>query len=319
MYFVGIDAGATKTIFVLTNEKGDVLTRHHAGPCTFIYYGAERLTDIMNEGIIVLCAREGIAVRDIAFAALGIPGFDEKEGAPEEIYAVCEKLGFAGNIICECDSYVGWAGSLAMEPGVNITAGTGSICFGVDNRGNTARSGGWGVYCDEGSCRWLGERLIALFTKQADGRLPRTALYEIFRHHFNITEDLHFITTLNHDLNYTKTAQLQVLLCDAHGQGDEHAKALYGEAAYELALGAAAVADKLGLPEGYAVSYSGGLFRSGDCILKPLAQRLAEGNGVLVKPKHPPELGAALMAMGKFFPGRDFKDFTFNERNVRAW
>ncbi len=45
---------------------------------------------------------------------------------------------------CVNDVEVGWAGSLACKPGLHMVAGTGSIGFGRDPQGCTARCGGAG-------------------------------------------------------------------------------------------------------------------------------------------------------------------------------
>ena len=45
--------------------------------------------------------------------------------------------------------------------GINIVAGTGSIAFGKNKYGETARSGGWGpVIGDDGSAHWIGLKVI---------------------------------------------------------------------------------------------------------------------------------------------------------------
>ena len=313
MYFLGIDAGGTKTSFVVADENGRIRARHGLGPCTFFDTGSEQLTAIIKEGATTVCQEAGISMDELTFAALGIPGHGEGADVDVQILQACEQAGLAGKIVCECDCYIAWAGSLAMKAGINIISGTGSICYGVNANGKSARSSGWGAYCDEGSCRWLGERLIALYAKQADGRMPRTVLYEMFRSHFGIGEDLHFIQTLNHELDYTKTAQLQMLLGEIHERGDIHAKALYDAAARELALAAAAVAAKLELSPGFAVSYSGGLFRGGERILAPLTKELDAVGGRIVPPKFPPDLGAVLMAMSQVMKDVDFGDFVFVE------
>jgi hypothetical protein len=88
---------------------------------------------------------------------------------------------------------------------------------------------------------------------------------------------------------------------------------LYNEAAAELTLAVSAAAAKLSLPEGFAVSYSGGLFRSGDCILKPLGEKLTELGCRMAAPRFSPELGAVLLAMRQVTPDRDFEKFMFSE------
>ncbi|MCL2057346.1 MAG: hypothetical protein FWH02_09060 [Oscillospiraceae bacterium] len=313
MYFLGIDAGGTKTSFALSDESGRIHARHTSGPCAFFSTGSEKLTAIVADGVAAICTKAGIAMDALTYAALGIPGYGEGEDVDVQIRSACEKAGLSGKIVCECDCYIGWAGSLAMKPGINIISGTGSICYGVDADGKSARSSGWGAYCDEGSCRWLGERLITFYTKQADGRMPRTVLYEMFRAHFNIKEDLHFIKTLNHELDNVKTAKLQILLGEIYDRGDALALALYDCAADELTWAASSVAEKLDMPPGWAVSYSGGLFRSGERILAPLTKRLEMRGGQICAPKFTPELGAVLMAMRQVDTKADFGEFEFTE------
>ena len=47
-------------------------------------------------------------------------------------------------------------------PGVIVIAGTGSIAYGRNREGQTARAGGWGfAISDEGSGHWIGRTAVA--------------------------------------------------------------------------------------------------------------------------------------------------------------
>lgn len=314
MYFLGVDAGGTKTAFVLANERGDIVARLRRGSGGFFGLGQEGLKKLISEGVQTLCETAGIQMADITHAGLGFPGYGEKPGSEAEILAACEAAIGKGKVSCECDCYLGWAGSMAMEPGINIVAGTGSICYGLNAAGQAARSSGWGAYCDEGSCSWIGRRLIGAFTKEADGRSPRTVLCDMFRAHFEIADDTQFIHTLNHEIagKGSETAKLQYLLKEMFDAGSETAKEIYEQAAKELALSIWAVAQKLGM-EAYQASYSGGLFQSGERILEPLRREVKQRGGTLVTPKFPPELGALLFAMRGYDKQWDFTTLAFTE------
>ncbi len=321
LYFIGVDSGGTKTSFVLCDRRGRILARHRSGSGGFLSSGEHKIAAMLREGVAALCAQAGITVEGVAAAALGFPGYGEAKDSARTIDRLCEQIFGRGKAQCHCDCYLGWAGSLALQPGINIVAGTGSICFGVDDRGRAARSGGWGAYCDEGSCRWIGSRLIQTFAKQADGRMARTALYERFRTHFALDEDVHFVGPLNHELGPSgaKTAQLQVLLKELFDAGDPHAAAIYREAAQELWLAIGAVAAQLGMAgSSYRVSYSGGLFRSGPCILGPLGELVSAGGARLVAPRFAPDLGAVLLAMRSALPGLSAADVQFTELETTA-
>ncbi len=55
------------------------------------------------------------------------------------------------------------------EPTVVVIAGTGSVVLGIDAKGNTKRSGGWGhLFDDEGSAYWISLRILQEFFKYND-------------------------------------------------------------------------------------------------------------------------------------------------------
>ncbi|MFA9379618.1 MAG: N-acetylglucosamine kinase [Acetanaerobacterium sp.] len=313
MYYVGVDSGGTKAVFVLTDESGRIIAQHNREGATFLRDGLDGVYKLVRTGVEQLCRQGEIAVEDIASAGLGFPGYGEGVGSKAAVEEACEAAIGKGKAVCCCDSHLGWAGSLAMEPGINIVSGTGSICYGVSADGRSARSSGWGAYGDEGSCTWIGGRLIAAYQKQADGRMPRTRLYEMFRRYYSIEDDILFIQRLNHELSGARpeTAKLQVLLKEIWETGDLVADEIYTEAASELALSIHTVARLLGFAGTYNASYSGGLFRSGDCILQPLSRAVEKNGGCLRTPRYAPEVGAILMAMRRIDPEVDFSNLVF--------
>ena len=59
--------------------------------------------------------------------------------------------------------------------GIVVLAGTGSIAYGADRRGRTARSGGYGfLLADEGSGYWFGHQALRAVVRASDGRGPST-------------------------------------------------------------------------------------------------------------------------------------------------
>ncbi|MCL2486866.1 MAG: ATPase, partial [Oscillospiraceae bacterium] len=244
-----------------------------------------------------------IALGNIAGICFGLPCFGESAEGDRLLSAELSKRFWGTPISIVNDSEVGWAGSLGMNPGVNIVAGTGSIAFGRDASGRTARCGGWSeFFSDEGSCYWLGRKTMGLFSKQADGRLPKNALYDIIREAFSLEEDFAFIdvmedVTIKHR---DKVASMQMLLMRAALSGDGSARDLYVQAAGELAATVAGVAGRLELPPPFPVSYSGGLFKAGDLIMEPFAAKITALGGYLQAPLFSPEYGALLLARERF-------------------
>lgn len=317
MYFLGIDSGGTKAAFLLGDEKGNVYARYRAGGCAALGARKEGMKKMVSEGLLKVCEIAGITKEDIRMLALGISGYGEGEGIEDETLAACEEAFIPGRAVCQCDTYVGWAGSLLFEPGINIIAGTGSVVYGVNQNGKTARSSGWGAGCDEGSCSWHGQRLVEAFTKQADFRWPRTKLYDMFRQRYQIDgDDHHFVMPLNREVvrGGKGLAELQYLLKEIWDTGDEVANEIYEKGAEELYLGVQGVARQLQIPMNEVkVSYSGGLFKSGKAPLKPLEKLITQQGGELIKPRFEPDVGALMMAIRSAIPTFDPHQFVLKE------
>ena len=317
MLYLGVDSGGTKAAFLLADETGCVIARHREPGCAVLGARKAGVKKMLETGIAEICCKAQIEKEQIAALGLGICGYGEGEGTEQETAEACAEAFFPDRYACGLDTYVGWAGSLLFEPGINIIAGTGSVVYGVARDGSTARASGWGAGCDEGSCSWHGQRLVEAFTKQADGRMPKTALYSMFRERYHINgEDEHFVMPLNHEVvrGGKGLAELQYLLHDAWLAGDPTADAIYKAGAAELFLGVQAVAEKLQIPwNELKVSYSGGLFKSGECALAPLGELIAKAGGELVKPIYEPDVGAVLMAIRFHKPNFDLSQFKLQE------
>lgn len=165
------------------------------------------------------------------------------------------------------DVEVGWAGALECQPGIHIVAGTGSIAFAKDESGHAARSGGWNEFFGERRLLLLDrQRSHDLFTKEADGRAAKGALYEIVRQELRLADDMDFIDLVIREYApyRDKVAAFQRFAAQAAQAGDAEAIALYERAAHELALMVQALKRELRFPDGTKVSYSGGLFQTGD-------------------------------------------------------
>jgi N-acetylglucosamine kinase-like BadF-type ATPase len=201
---------------------------------------------------------------------------------------------------------------LACQAGVNVVAGTGTIGFGRDKSGKSARAGGWGEFCgDEGSAYWLGKRAMTLFSKQADGRLTRTPLYDLMRNHLKLRRDLDLLSLVYDGLKDSRKdiAQLAVVLYNAVQLGDPYAIDAYREAAHETSLIVRAIIGQLNFDQEHPtlVSYSGGVFSAGKWVLEPLRSYLSDINIELVTPIFSPVIGAALYAL---ITDKELKDWT---------
>ena len=74
-----------------------------------------------------------------------------------------------GQIRVVADTEIALEAAFGQGPGVIVIAGTGSIAYGRDENGKTARAGGWGfAISDEGSAHWTGRLAVAAILRATD-------------------------------------------------------------------------------------------------------------------------------------------------------
>lgn len=303
-YYIGVDGGSTKTIVAISTENGVPLKMLTRNGCSYQSVGIDTSVRILSGGIKELLNSMKLHLSDCAGCCIGMPCFGENTSIDKVIEDRMKELLFPLPVHIVNDVEVGWAGSLECREGIHINAGTGSIVFGRDKKENSARCGGWyEFYGDEGSCYWIGRQAMGLFSKQADDRIPKNALYKIVREHLGLVNDFYFTDVIRENwAPYRwKVAEFQVYAYEAYKEGDISVKILYANAAKELALMVKTVKEKLNFSmEQINVSYSGGLFQTEELILEPLKNELESLGCLLKEPLHSATEGALLMAIEKF-------------------
>lgn len=187
--------------------------------------------------------------------------------------------------------------ALKGSDGVMIISGTGSIALS-QYKGQRSRVGGWGYWIgDEGSAFWIGKQVLSVFSKMADGRLKKSALYDCVMDSLVLSDESELIKILSeHPRPKEAIASLARVCYIASTKGDKHAIHIFKQAAHELAeLIETSIKRN---PELKTVRLSGGVFESGDVILKPLKELLP--SDLDIQPiSNPPLYGAYLIGKMK--------------------
>ena len=305
MVFLGYDGGGSKCAFLLVDENLNVLAEKEL---RIVDYPEESnlFAAMIRDGILAVAEEAGITAGEISFSCFAITGYGELAEQDRTMEADIREILGNDRFYCCHDGVGAWAGSLDLMPGINLIAGTGTVAYGRDRFGNEGRVGGWGFFCgDEGSAYWLGRRLLSIYTKEADGRLPSGAAYRCVREEFCIESDFAFRYGLCEEIwrDRAKVADLQRVLLKAAKEGDPAAVEAYRDAAHELAQIVTCLIGKLdfgtagsGAEAEIPVSYSGGVFHAGELVLGPLEEELGPHGVKLVEPVHAPVYGAALLA-----------------------
>ena len=194
------------------------------------------------------------------------------------------------------DAVIALLGATGGEPGVIAIAGTGSIAYGRNAEGHTARAGGWGyVFGDEGGAFDLVRQALRAALRHEEGWGHSTALREALLDATgaaNVNHLLHRFYTP--DYPRARIASYATLVDEAARNGDSIARDILHGAGQALATFVAAVRRQLfHRSEPARISYIGGVFRS---------EILRERFAMLVQlesddPVQPPALGPAAGAL----------------------
>lgn len=289
MVIAGIDGGGTHTRLELRDEENRLLSRTEFGPFNLNAIGEAAFRRLLRQvfaacGDMADCARLCVGGAGISNPAVGTILGQE-----------LERAGFSGMWKLCGDQEIALRG--AMDgPGIAVIAGTGSICFGKNQAGQTARSGGFGHLIDDGGSGYaLGRDVLSTAVQALDGRCPDTAILERVYHRLG-REDPGAIVSFVYDETTDKAAiaRFSSIALALAEEGNPAAQAILNRGAGELYALAAAVQRRLGL-EGRPIALLGGLLSGENPYRRAVARKLA-GLGTVIYPAHDALWGAAQMA-----------------------
>jgi glucosamine kinase len=168
-YYLGIDGGGTKTRCVLADET-TVLAKAMTGGCSVIRHGEQQAREALHTAIHQVCAAAKISPDRVSAVCIGATGAARPEIAAKirSILAELTSETFT-RIEVVGDTVIALEAAFGAAPGVIAIAGTGSVVYGRNAGGQTARAGGWGfAVSDEGSGHWIGRRAVSAILKARD-------------------------------------------------------------------------------------------------------------------------------------------------------
>lgn len=300
----GIDSGQTSTRCVLATTDGELLGRGTGGSLIHLNaHGAhERFLGSIGQALQEAWAAAGITQRPLAAIVLGATGI--VAGSPEASTAaeLLSKLVRADVVQICSDSMIALQGAHAGCPGVVVITGTGTIAFGMDSSGRTARAGGWGwLIGDEGSAFAIGRAGLRAACYAHDGMGPETTLNESFTQHFGIVS-LHDVKRVISapDFGAKGFAALAGVVSKAAEYGDAVANRIIREAGLALAQETAAVVRRLEFGANpVPVAPLGGAFDHVFGLQEAFVSAMETTSvpAVVTQPQLPAVLGAVLMAL----------------------
>lgn len=295
-YFLGVDGGQSSTTAIVSDETGRVLSIGTGGPCNHVKTGDGRAK---FENAILGCLKDK-AKFHFRSVCLGF------SGGPKDKELLVRQMISADEYSVTNDGIIALIGATGGEPGIIVVAGTGSIAYGRNARGETARAGGWGyIYGDEGGAFDIVREAVRAALRAEEGWGPATVLSAklLAATASESANDLmhRFYTT---DFPRPQIASYSKLVDEAAKEGDRIAIEILNRAAQQLALFAASVrATLFGPHDNPVVCPVGNVYKS-----EILRARFEMLTGNCRDPLYGPASGALLEAwrIGGISPGTAF-------------
>lgn len=302
---IGVDGGGTSLRLAVATETGELLGVGLAGSGNFHDVGIDKFQANLQQAYSRAQALEEAPSprADAIFLGLGSVATEEDRAA---IRGAVRELSLApeDRIGVDHDLRVAWMGCLAGQAGIVLIAGTGTACYGRDDRGNSWQAGGWGhVLDDPGSSYWLGRQAMTAAVRDFDGRGAATVLRARVKETLGLADIRHILRRVDlKGMTRSEVAALARLVTEAATEGDAVARGIIDRGANELAKMVTAVAKNLGLADmarQVPVSVTGGLTNAGDVFMDPLRKAIEDHlpQAVFTKPELPPVLGAVMLAI----------------------
>lgn len=303
-YIVGIDGGGTKTAVAIAHDQEDDTLTFTVGPINYNGGDADAIAasfeEIFNRTKLY-CGN----LQEVAHVCIGAAGISN----PLVVRFLEQHVrsnGYNGPLTITGDQETALYGAQNDMQGIILIAGTGSICFGVNEEGEQHRTGGFGhLIDDEGSGYSIGRDLLSLLVRAEDGRIKDSIIPAMVYEQLGlgtVQEVIGFV----YDKNTTKKeiAQLAPIMTNACEKGDVHALKLAEHCAASLYELVVPVIERLKLVDS-PIAIAGSVLQKSPFVKAALERKLVMSypQSKLILPIKDAAHGAVLLGRSKMNKG----------------
>jgi N-acetylglucosamine kinase-like BadF-type ATPase len=271
--FLGIDGGGSKTC-CLVGDETSVLGRGAAAGSNVVRVGEDTARRALHEAIHQACESAKVNPSQIRRACVGLAGAARPE-VRNAVHRIIAQI-IPGDIEITGDMEIALEAAFGDDSGVIVIAGTGSIAYGRNSQGQTARAGGWGfAISDEGSGYWIGRTAVATAVREGE-QSQDTCLLKAIAKLWGITTHQQVVMTANSTPAPDFAALFPVVLKAAEKQ-NKQAREVLTQAAKELVTLAEDVLNRV-FPDtaSVPVAMSGGVFAHSSQVREVFYNRLSK-------------------------------------------
>jgi N-acetylglucosamine kinase-like BadF-type ATPase len=268
--YLGIDAGGTKTDCAVSNGA-ELLGQATGASCKLARVGKERGRENLQTVIRQATETARVDPATIQHVCIGMAGASLAEAVHWAQQTIRELMPDS-TIYVAGDHVIAHRAAFGTSPGVLVISGTGSIAFGRNQAGETARAGGWGPnVSDEGSAFWVGREAVTAALHAFDFGKSNGLLATIADCWKVAPEEVIRLANSSEP----RFPELAGPVVNAAEQGDPSARAITDRAGKALAGLASAVINRL-WPDGgvVPVALSGGVLQGSADVRKAFRDAL---------------------------------------------
>lgn len=299
-YAIGVDVGKSETTAVVLDSVDEILGRGHSG---FSDYHSGDLTAVSDALLSAMQAAVKQAGIDLS-QAQSVTWALARGMHPWEFHRFTDLAAEMlpnTSVVVVSDSVATLVGGIYGRRGIVLIADTGMVAYGENERGEHARSGGWGYLLDRGGTYALARESLGALATAADNKRLSTSLTEHILQKLGL-ENPNDVPKWLYDPQHqiAEVTELAPLVLAEAEAGDIMAVEAVARGADALASAVETVAYRLGFQRcPFPVVLSGDLLTTSpfyrDVVTQSVLTRLPGAQPRL--PKADAAVGAALIAL----------------------
>ena len=297
MYVVGVDGGTTKTIALVADDQGRILSAARGGGSNWSGEDVAIPMQVVIDTVREATERAGLASQQIDIGVFTLAGADW----PEDHIRRAEFLSLAGivqRVQVKNDSFGGMRAGLHKPYGMVLAAGTGMNAAVITPDGTEWAFGYYETFGGAGS---LVQDAFTAILRAEDGRGQPTLLTKMMLIHMGYpTVEALLRASVLHQVDYGKFSTFAPLVFEAALKGDPIAEALIIRQGKGLAEYATAMARRFQMCDiEFDIVLAGSLFKGvGSLLVDTLTQEVHQvaPRAHIVRARFEPAVGAVLLA-----------------------
>lgn len=297
-FVIGIDGGASKTAALIASTDGSVAIGRRAPGSAIVGRPHPEAVGVLAGVVGALLDAAGASLRDVRALVIGLSGIDFPDEYDEQFAVLAEGLGIdAAQMTLVNDSVIALAGATLAPRATMVQHGT------EVTLAHRAAIGAEEVFDSHGvaDCFDMRRKAAPMIARMIDGRARATAFLDAALEHYGVTAAQFSAFVLREKAAQQAMLTLGPVIVAHWRAGDPGASLLVESAIEDYVVATRAMAQRIG-PGAFAACFGGGTIQiGGQAFYRAIEERLLEScpEARFALAEHPPEVGAAFMALQK--------------------